>query len=124
MTSPPDGLTGPRFVHQAATNAGLLEGVQADARAQRAAHRGAGRLAPENTLASLRLGYSYGYRMAEIDVKLSADGVAFLLHDATLDRTTNGKGRADALGWGELSRLDAGSWHSAPHAGEALLEVK
>lgn len=87
---------------------------------KRAAHRGAGKLAPENTLASLRLGYSYGYRMAEIDVKLSADGVAFLLHDATLDRTTNGKGRADALGWGELSRLDAGSWHSAPHAGEAL----
>lgn len=87
---------------------------------KRAAHRGAGKLAPENTLASLRLGYAYGYRMAEIDVKLSADGVAFLLHDATLDRTTNGKGRADALGWRELSRLDAGSWHSAPHAGEAL----
>ena len=61
------------------------------------AHRGAGKLAPENTLAALRLGHAHGYRMAEFDVKLSADGVAFLLHDATLERTTDGSGRADAL---------------------------
>ena len=87
---------------------------------RRAAHRGAGKLAPENTLAALRLGWTYGYRMAEFDVKLSADGVAFLLHDATLDRTTSGNGRADALAWRELSRLDAGSWHSAPYVGETL----
>lgn len=87
---------------------------------RRCAHRGAGKLAPENTLASLRLGHSHGYRMAEIDVKLSADGVPFLLHDATLDRTTNGTGRADAMTWRELSRLDAGSWHSPPYAGEAI----
>lgn len=87
---------------------------------RRCAHRGAGKLAPENTLASLRLGHSHGYRMAEIDVKLSADGVPFLLHDATLERTTNGAGRADAMTWRELSRLDAGSWHSPPYAGEAI----
>ena len=86
----------------------------------RVAHRGAGKLAPENTLAALRLGHAHGYRMAEVDVKLSADGVAFLLHDATLDRTTDAKGRADALPWRELARLDAGSWHSAPYAGEPL----
>ncbi|HSQ81664.1 MAG TPA: glycerophosphodiester phosphodiesterase [Casimicrobiaceae bacterium] len=84
------------------------------------AHRGAGRLAPENTLAAFRLGYAHGYRMAEFDVKLSADGIAFLLHDATLDRTTSGKGRADALTWRELSQLDAGSWHSPAYAGEVL----
>ena len=87
---------------------------------KRCAHRGAGKLAPENTLASMRLGRSHGYRMAEIDVKVSADGVAFLLHDATLDRTTDGTGRADALTWRELSRLDAGSWHSPAYAGEPL----
>jgi glycerophosphoryl diester phosphodiesterase len=87
---------------------------------RRCAHRGAGKLAPENTLASLRLGREHGYRMAEIDVKLSADGVAFLLHDDTLDRTTSGSGRADALPWRELSRLDAGSWHSLPYAGEPI----
>ncbi|CAG0982165.1 glycerophosphoryl diester phosphodiesterase [Burkholderiales bacterium] len=87
---------------------------------KRCAHRGAGKLAPENTLAALRLGHLHGYRMAEFDVKLSADGVAFLLHDATLERTTDGRGRADALPWRELARLDAGSWHSAPYAGEPL----
>ena len=85
-----------------------------------AAHRGAGKLAPENTLAAFRLGYRHGYRMAEFDVKLSADGIAFLLHDATLDRTTNARGRADALTWRELSQLDAGSWHSPAYAGEPL----
>ena len=85
-----------------------------------AAHRGAGKQAPENTLAALKLGYSLGYRMAEFDVKLSGDGVAFLLHDATLQRTTNGWGRADALTWRELALLDAGAWHSAAYAGEPL----
>ena len=85
-----------------------------------AAHRGAGLLAPENTLAAFRVGYSHGYRMAEFDVKLSADGVAFLLHDDTLDRTTDVRGRADALTWRELSLLDAGSWHSPAYAGEPL----
>ena len=85
-----------------------------------AAHRGAGKLVPENTLAALKHGHALGYRMAEFDVKLSSDGVAFLLHDATLQRTTNGWGRADALTWRELAQLDAGSWHSRPFAGEPL----
>lgn len=85
-----------------------------------AAHRGAGKLAPENTLAALRLGATHGYRMAEIDVKLSADGVAFLLHDETLQRTTSARGRADALTWRDLALLDAGSWHSPAYAGEPL----
>lgn len=84
------------------------------------AHRGAGKLAPENTLAAFRLGYAHGYRMVEFDVKLAADGVAFLLHDDTLDRTTNAQGRADAQTWRELSQLDAGSWHSPAYAGETL----
>ena len=53
------------------------------------AHRGAGKLAPENTLAAFRLGASHGYRMFECDVKLSADDVPFLMHDATLGRTTD-----------------------------------
>jgi glycerophosphoryl diester phosphodiesterase len=85
-----------------------------------AAHRGAGKRAPENTLAAFRQGHAHGYRMIECDAKLSADGVIFLLHDATLERTTNGQGRADALPWRELARLDAGSWHSPAFAGEPL----
>jgi len=84
------------------------------------AHRGAGKLAPENTLAAMRAGHAHGYRMVEFDVKLSGDGVPFLLHDDTLDRTTSGRGRADALNWTELAKLDAGSWHSPEYAGETL----
>ena len=82
------------------------------------AHRGAGKLAPENTLAAFRLGAQHGYRAFECDVKLSADELPFLLHDATLDRTTSTRGLAAALPWSELARIDAGSWHSRAYAGE------
>ena len=84
------------------------------------AHRGAGKLAPENTLAAFRLGGEHGYRMFECDVKLSADKVPFLLHDATLERTTNGIGRGADQPWDQLARLDAGSWHSRAYAGEPV----
>lgn len=88
------------------------------------AHRGAGKLAPENTLAAFRLGASHGYRMYECDAKLSADGVVFLLHDDTLDRTSNGHGLGGDLPWAELSRLDAGSWHARRFAGETLATLE
>ena len=84
------------------------------------AHRGAGLLAPENTLAAFRLGARYGYRAFECDVKLSADDVPFLMHDADLRRTTGEAGLAGDRRWDELSRLDAGSWHSRLYAGEPL----
>jgi glycerophosphoryl diester phosphodiesterase len=92
------------------------------------AHRGAGSLAPENTLAAFRLGAGHGYRMFECDVKLSADGVPFLLHDATLERTSNGPKQIAEVAssvagdhpWTALSQLDAGSWHSRAYAGEPL----
>ena len=82
------------------------------------AHRGGGTLAPENTLAAIRLGQALGYGAHEIDVTLSRDGVPLLLHDATLERTTRGKGRAADLDWEVLRTLDAGSWHSDDFAGE------
>lgn len=84
------------------------------------AHRGAGKLAPENTLAAFRLGAAHGYRAFECDVKLSADGVPFLLHDATLDRTTPERGTAGERTWAALSRIDAGGWHSRAYAGEPI----
>ena len=84
------------------------------------AHRGAGKLAPENTLAAFRVGASHGYRAFECDVKLSADGIPFLLHDDTLQRTTNGSGLAAQFTWSELSRFDAGTWHGRGYAGEPL----
>jgi glycerophosphoryl diester phosphodiesterase len=84
------------------------------------AHRGAGKLAPENTLAAFRVGAGHGYRAFECDVKLAADGVPFLLHDSTLDRTTPARGIAGTRPWAELSQLDAGSWHSRAYAGEPI----
>ena len=84
------------------------------------AHRGGGTLAPETTLAAFRLGQRHGCRAFECDVKLSADGVAFLLHDTTLERTTDGSGVAGDRPWAELAALDAGSWHSAAFAGEPI----
>jgi glycerophosphoryl diester phosphodiesterase len=85
-----------------------------------AAHRGAGRLAPENTLAAMRLGVSLGHRMVEFDVKLTGDGKPVLLHDATLDRTTTGRGPASAATFAEIAQLDAGTWHGAAFAGEPV----
>ena len=84
------------------------------------AHRGAGKLAPENTLAAFRLGAQHGYTAFECDVKLSSDDVPFLLHDAALERTTMGVGVAGELPWSDLSQLDAGGWHSSRYAGEPM----
>jgi glycerophosphoryl diester phosphodiesterase len=84
------------------------------------AHRGAGKLAPENTLAAFKLGASHGYRMFECDVKLSSDDMPFLLHDNTLERSTSGHGTAGEQPWSALAQLDAGSWHSSAFAGEPL----
>jgi len=87
------------------------------------AHRGAGKLAPENTLAAFRLGADHGYRMFECDAKLSRDGVVFLMHDATLDRTTDGTGIGGEQPWHALALRDAGGWHSRRYAGEPLASL-
>jgi len=84
------------------------------------AHRGAGKLAPENTLAALRLGASLGQTMFEFDVKLTGDATPILLHDATLERTTSGQGLAGSFTLSEIAQLDAGSWHSDDYAGEPV----
>lgn len=88
------------------------------------AHRGAGLIAPENTLAAFKCGFEAGFRMFECDVKLSADGTPFLLHDSTLDRTTDAKGQAHKLTWTDLQQLDAGAWHSPRFKGEKLLSLR
>lgn len=87
------------------------------------AHRGGGALAPENTLAAIRIGQSLGFRAAEFDVKLARDGVAFLLHDATLDRTTSGRGPANACTWAQLASLDAGGWLAEAFRGEPIARL-
>jgi glycerophosphoryl diester phosphodiesterase len=84
------------------------------------AHRGGGTLAPENTLAAIHLGQSLGYTAHEFDVKLSLDDRSILLHDPTLERTTNGSGRAADLAFEDLRALDAGAWHSEEFRGEKI----
>lgn len=83
------------------------------------AHRGGGSLAPENTLAGIRLAAHLGYRAVEFDVMLSGDGTPVLIHDETLERTTNGVGSVcdtpDAL----LFSLDAGAGERIPRFSEA-----
>ncbi|NCI17924.1 glycerophosphodiester phosphodiesterase [Cronobacter muytjensii] len=84
------------------------------------AHRGGGRLAPENTLAAIDTGARLGHAMIEFDVKLSKDGQIFLLHDDTLERTSNGWGVAGELNWDDLLKVDAGAWYSGAFKGEKL----
>jgi glycerophosphoryl diester phosphodiesterase len=84
------------------------------------AHRGGGKLAPENTLAAIDVGARYGHTMIEFDAKLTRDGKIFLLHDDTLERTSNGWGIAGDLSWDELLNVDAGSWYSRQFKGEPL----
>ena len=78
------------------------------------AHRGGGSLAPENTLAGIRLAARLGYRAVEFDVMLSADGTPFLIHDETLERTTSGQGRVCATPDDVLLALDAGDGEHIP----------
>jgi hypothetical protein len=84
------------------------------------AHRGGGKLAPENTLAAIDVGARYGHTMIEFDAKLSKDGEIFLLHDDNLERTSNGWGVAGELPWRDLLKVDAGSWYSGEFKGEPL----
>jgi len=67
------------------------------------AHRGGGALAPENTLGAIRLGASMGFKGVEFDVMLEKDGVPVIIHDETVDRTTDGHGEVSKLSFSELS---------------------
>ena len=83
------------------------------------AHRGGGSLAPENTLAGIRLAARLGYRAVEFDVMLSADGTPVLIHDETLQRTTNGSGQVCETPDAVLFALDAGHGERIPRFAEA-----
>lgn len=82
------------------------------------AHRCGGAMAPENTLAGLRIAARLGCRGVEFDAMLAADGVPVVMHDETLERTTSGCGRVAAMDSASFARLDAGSRHHAAFAGE------
>ena len=84
------------------------------------AHRGAGILAPENTLAAMRCAQAHGYRGVEFDVMLSQDGVPILMHDPDLGRTVAGAGSIAQYAAAQLMQMDAGSWFDAAFAGESV----
>jgi len=84
------------------------------------AHRGANDTHPENTLAAFREAIRLGVHMIEFDVALTKDGQLVLMHDATVDRTTDGSGRVSDLTLGQLKSLDAGSWKGQEFKGERI----
>ena len=84
------------------------------------AHRGASAEYPENTLAAFRRALELGVEGIELDVHLSSDGVPMVIHDATVDRTTNGSGAVAEMDREELQALDAGNGETIPTLGEVL----
>ena len=84
------------------------------------AHRGASRMAPQNTLAAFEKALDVGADGIEFDVRLCADGVPVVIHDATVDATTDGSGRVEAMELAALKRLDAGSSFSPAFAGTQI----
>lgn len=84
------------------------------------AHRGDSKSAPENTLPAFASAVRKGAHQIEFDVKLSKDGFLVLMHDGTVDRTTNGKGKVADLTFQELCSLDAGSWFSPRFEGTRI----
>lgn len=84
------------------------------------AHRGASAVAPENTLAAFKLAHQAGADGIELDVMLSKDNQLVIMHDDTVDRTTNGSGRVRDMTYAELKELDVGSHFSADFVGEKI----
>lgn len=83
-------------------------------------HRGAAGLAPENTLAAVRAGIAHDMQVIEIDIHQTADGALVVMHDPTVDRTTNGSGAIRDLTLAQVQDLDAGSWFGPAFAGEPV----
>jgi glycerophosphoryl diester phosphodiesterase len=90
------------------------------ARTRVIAHRGFSGIAPENTLAAVRAAIRIKADMVEIDVTMTADDRVVVIHDETLDRTTDGKGEVSGFTLADIQRLDAGSWFDPAFAGEPV----
>lgn len=84
------------------------------------AHQGANATAPANTLAAFRLAAEMGADGIELDVRLSCDGEAVVIHDFTVDRTTDGQGAVREMACAQLQELDAGSWFDPAFANERI----
>ncbi len=87
-------------------------------------HRGACGYRPENTLCSFQLALDMGIKHLECDVRFTKDREIVVIHDETVDRTTNGHGRVSEYTLSEIKELDAGSWLSQEYAGEQIPTLK
>jgi glycerophosphoryl diester phosphodiesterase len=87
-------------------------------------HRGSSAIAPENTIASFRQSITDGADGVELDVRLTSDCYAVVIHDGTLSRTTNGRGRVEKKSLAELKQLDAGRWLGKKFEGEQIPTLK
>ena len=81
-------------------------------------HRGASAYAPENTIAAFQRAFELGADGIELDVALTKDGAAIVMHDDRVDRTSNGTGLVSEMTLAEIQKLDAGSWFDAKYRGE------
>ncbi|WP_042161718.1 glycerophosphodiester phosphodiesterase [Paenibacillus gorillae] len=79
------------------------------------AHRGASGYAPEHTLSGYRMGIRSGADYIEIDLQMTKDGELIAMHDETVNRTTNGKGKVTSMNLSDIKELDAGSWFNELH---------
>lgn len=87
-------------------------------------HRGASAYAPENTLAAVAVARKYNLQWVEVDIRLAAGDEPILMHDVTVNRTTNGKGEVSALTYATLSTLDAGIWFNQAFKGVTVPHLK
>lgn len=87
-------------------------------------HRGAAGLAPENTLAAIDTALKFNIPLIEIDIHRSKDNVLVVMHDKSVNRTTNGNGQINELNWSEISKLDAGSHFSSKFNHERVPMLK
>ncbi len=101
----------------------VANGTKAEAATRRIdviGHRGNSGEAPENTLVAIHQAFDRNADIVEVDIRSSADGTAWLMHDGTVNRTTNGSGSFNSLSDATIRTLDAGSWFNSVYAGEPV----
>ena len=98
----------------------IILSIYNNAQVQNIAHRGCSSLAPENTYSAWVKAIETGADYFELDIQLSSDDSMMIMHDATVDRTTNGSGSVSSMTYTQLRLLDAGSWFSPEFTGEKI----
>ncbi len=109
-----------KLAHTLTTLALLVSVSGGQAQTKVSAHRGDNHNAPENTIPAFRLAVEKGAPQIELDVHISRDGQLVIIHDDTVNRTTNAKGKVEDFTFDELRKLDAGSWFGPQYAGTQI----